>query len=205
MKSCAAPTLETGDQDALDTARALLREQQNITLGDQERLQGYLEGTGKVILSEPKVLFTGQGKLTGLDGQKMSKSYGNTIELRDDTDVVADKIRRMQTDPARKRLTDPGEPEKCPVWSFHKIYSDEKTRNWVCEGCRTASIGCLECKAPLIDAVEAEIKPIRIRARELEDNLDEVMNILAEGCERARDEASETLKDVREAMGLGWR
>ena len=197
--------LETGDLDALDTARALLREQQNITLGDQERLQGYLEGTGKVILPEPAALLAPQARMPGLDGNKMSKSSGNIIALRDDTDTIANKIKRMQTDPARVRRTDPGEPEKCPVWNFHQIYSDESQLNWVCDGCRTASIGCLECKAPIIEAVEAEIAPIRLRAMELEENLDEVSNILAEGCEKAGDEASETLKDVREAMGLGWR
>ena len=197
--------LETGDMDALETARALLREQQNITLGDQGRLQGYLEGTGKVILPEPAALLTPQAKLPGLDGQKMSKSYGNTIALRDDTDTIAGKIKRMPTDPARIRRTDPGEPEKCPVWSFHQIYSDDSQCNWVRDGCRTAAIGCLECKAPIIEAIETEIAPIRMRAAELAENPDEVSNILAEGCEKAGDEAGETLRDIREAMGLGWR
>ncbi len=197
--------LETGDLEALQTAQALLREQQNITLGDQERLQGYLEGTGKVILPEPQALLTPQAKMPGLDGQKMSKSYGNAIALRDDTDTIANKIKRMPTDPARIRLDDPGEPEKCPVWNFHKIYSDEKQQAWVCEGCRSASIGCLDCKAPIIEAVEAEVAPIRLRAQELEANPDEVSSIIAEGCEKAGDEAAETLRDVREAMGLGWR
>ncbi|MTI13000.1 tryptophan--tRNA ligase [Sansalvadorimonas verongulae] len=196
---------ETGDLDALETARALLREQQNITLGDQERLQGYLEGTGKVILPEPSALLTEQAKMLGLDGQKMSKSYGNAIALRDDTDTIVGKIRRMQTDPARMRRTDPGEPEKCPVWNFHKIYSDETLQEWVCNGCRSASIGCLECKAPVIETIDEEIAPIRLRAAELQANPDEVSNILAEGSERAGDEAGETLRDVREAMGLGWR
>ena len=196
---------EAGDLEALETARALLREQQNITLGDQERLQGYLEGTGKVILPEPSALLTEQAKMPGLDGQKMSKSYGNAIALRDTTDTIAGKIKRMPTDPARIRRTDPGEPEKCPVWSFHKIYSDEKQQAWVCDGCRSASIGCLQCKAPIIEAIDEDIAPIRMRAEELQANPDEVSNILAEGSERAGDEAGETLREVREAMGLGWR
>ncbi|MCL6270933.1 tryptophan--tRNA ligase [Sansalvadorimonas sp. 2012CJ34-2] len=197
--------LETGDLDALETARALLQEQQNITLGDQERLLGYLEGTGRVILPEPNALLTPVAKMPGLDGQKMSKSLNNTIALRDETDVIADKIRRMPTDPARIRRTDPGEPDRCPVWNFHQVYSDKRTREWVCEGCTTAGIGCLECKAPVIDAVEAEVAPIRLRANELAANPDEVSNIIAEGCEKAGDEAAETLRDVRDAMGLGWR
>ncbi len=197
--------LETGNLEALETARALLQEQQNITLGDQERLQGYLEGTGRVILPEPEALLTPVAKMPGVDGQKMSKSLSNTISLRDETDVIAGKLKRMPTDPARIRRTDPGTPEKCPVWNFHKIYSDQKTREWVCEGCTTAAIGCLECKAPIIDAIETEVAPIRLRANELSANPDEVSNIIAEGCEKAGDEAAETLKEVRDAMGLGWR
>ncbi|WP_299727811.1 tryptophan--tRNA ligase [uncultured Endozoicomonas sp.] len=197
--------LETGDDDALDTAKALLREQNNITLGDQERLFGYLEGTGKVILPEPLALMTPQAKMPGLDGQKMSKSYNNTIALRESPDDVDAKIRRMPTDPARIRRNDPGNPLKCPVWHFHTIYSDEQRQNWVQEGCTSASIGCLDCKKTVVEAIQAELEPIRIEALELENNQDVVKSIITEGCEKARDEAQDTLKEVRDAMGLNYR
>lgn len=196
---------EQGDQEALLTARALLKEQQNITLGDRERLFGYLEGTGKMILAEPQSLLTEIPKMPGLDGRKMSKSYGNTISLRDDIDVIAQKIRTMPTDPARVRLTDPGDPDKCPVWQFHKIYSDKDTQSWVQVQCRSAGIGCLECKQPVIDAVVAEVLPIQERAKQYEDNPNTVKSIIAEGCEKARDCARETINDVRQAMGLNYR
>ena len=197
--------LETGDDDALETARALLKEQSNITLGDQERLFGYLEGTGKVILPEPQALLAPQAKMPGLDGQKMSKSCANTITLREEPDEVTSKIKRMPTDPARKRRNDPGEPERCPVWKLHKVYSDTNRQQWVQEGCRNASIGCLDCKKPVIDACQAELEPVRIEAMELENNQDVVKNIIAEGCERARDEAQDTLRNVREAIGIDYR
>ncbi|AMO55864.1 tryptophan--tRNA ligase [Endozoicomonas montiporae] len=197
--------LEKGDDEALETARALLKEQSNITLGDQERLFGYLEGTGKVILPEPQALLAPQARMPGLDGQKMSKSYGNTITLREEPDDITSKIRKMPTDPARQRRNDPGEPEKCPVWQLHKVYSDEERQNWVQEGCRNAGIGCLDCKKPVIDACQAELEPIRMEAMELERNQDVVKNIIAEGCEQARDEAQDTLRDVRDAIGIDYR
>lgn len=197
--------LEQGDEEALDTARALLKEQNNLTVGDQERLFGYLEGTGKVILPEPQALLTPYAKMPGLDGQKMSKSYGNTLSLRDTEDEVSEKIRRMPTDPARIRRNDPGDPAKCPVWQFHRLYSDDERLQWVQQGCKSAGIGCLDCKKPVIEAVQAELEPIRIEVRELENNQDVVKSIIAEGCEKARDEAQDTLKEVREAIGLDYR
>ena len=197
--------LEQGDEEALETARALLKEQNNITVGDQERLFGYLEGTGKVILPEPQALLTPHAKMPGLDGQKMSKSYGNTIRLRESADDIDSKIRKMPTDPARIRRNDPGEPEKCPVWQFHQLYSDQERQDWVQQGCRSAGIGCVDCKKPVIEAIQAELEPIRVEARELENNQDIVKNIISEGCEKARDEAQDTLKEVREAVGLGYR
>ena len=163
---------------------------------------GYLEGVGRTILVEPEPLLAPTSKVPGLDGQKMSKSYGNAIGLREDPDSVAQKLRTMQTDPARVRRTDPGDPAKCPVWDFHKIYSDEDTRQWVNEGCRSAGIGCVECKKPIIDAVLAELEPIRARARMHEEDPDAVRTILHEGRERARDIARETMDEVREARGL---
>ena len=196
---------EQGDHEALEVAQALLEDQQNITLGDRERLYGYLDGSGRNILPEPEALLTPAARMPGLDGRKMSKSYGNTISLRERPDEVDRKIRTMPTDPARVRRTDPGEPTKCPVWDLHRVYSDEKTQEWVLEGCRSAGIGCLDCKRPVIEAVQAELKPIRERAEELERDPDAVRRIIAEGCEDARTEARETMAEVRTAVGLEYR
>ena len=183
----------------------MLKEQQNISLGDRERLYGYIEGGGKVILPEPQPLLTPESKMPGLDGQKMSKSYNNYIGLREEPDSVAQKIRTMQTDPQRVRRTDPGEPEKCPVWGLHQVYSDADTQEWVQTGCRSAGIGCLECKKPLIDSIIEEQRPLHERAREYEGNPDLVHAIIEEGCEHARDAARDTLEEVRTAMGLNYR
>ncbi len=196
---------EQGDEAALDTGRALLESQQNITLGDKERLFGYLEGSGRIILPEPDALLTPASKMPGLDGQKMSKSYANTIALREDPAQVEQKLRTMPTDPARVRRTDPGEPEKCPVWKLHQVYSSEDVRDWVQKGCRSAEIGCLDCKGPIIDAVQAELAPIHERAKEYEKDLDLVRKIITEGCDKARDVARQTLTEVRQAMGLEYR
>jgi len=196
--------LEAGDAEALARARALLEEQQNLSRGDRERLYGWLEGGGRRILVEPEALLTEASKVPGLDGQKMSKSYGNAIELREAPESVAKKIRTMPTDPARVKRSDPGNPERCPVWELHKIYSDEARRKWVWEGCTTAGIGCLDCKQPVVDAVLAELAPIRERAQAYLDDPTLVRNVLADGCERARQLAVETMRDVREAMGLGY-
>jgi tryptophanyl-tRNA synthetase len=196
--------LEQGDKEALETARALLKEQQNISIGDKERLFGYLEGGGKVILPEPRPLLTPEAKLPGLDGQKMSKSYGNTIGLREEPDVVAEKIRTMRTDPQRVRRTDPGDPEKCPVWSLHQVYSDLSRQEWVQQGCRTAGIGCIECKKPVADAIIEEQRPIIERARRYEQDPGLVRGIIAEGCDSARDAAKDTLDEVMGAMGLSY-
>ncbi|MDH5391584.1 MAG: tryptophan--tRNA ligase [Gammaproteobacteria bacterium] len=194
---------EKGDAQALEVARALLESQQNISIGDKERLFGYLEGSGKIILPEPQALLTKASKMPGLDGQKMSKSYRNTIALRDNPDDIAQKMRTMPTDPARVRRTDPGDPKNCPVWQFHEVYSDDSTCDWVKEGCLSADIGCVECKQPVIDAVIAELKPIQERAKEYIDDPNAVKAIIDEGCEAARDVARDTLEEVRKAMGLG--
>jgi len=196
---------EQGDQHALDVAQALLESQQNISLGDRERLLGYLEGSGKIILPEPQALLTPASKMPGLDGQKMSKSYNNTITLREDPDSVTKKLRTMPTDPARVRRTDPGDPQKCPVWQLHKIYSNEETQLWVQNGCKTASNGCVDCKQPVIDAVIAEIRPIRERAKEYIDDPGAVKAIIDEGSEAARDVARDTLEEVRKGMCLSQR
>jgi tryptophanyl-tRNA synthetase len=195
---------ERGDDEALSAARALLESQQNINLADRDRLFGYLEGCGKVILPEPQPLLTRASKMPGLDGQKMSKSYGNTISLASPPEEVEKNLRTMPTDTARVRRTDPGDPEKCPVWQFHEIYSDEQTRQWVQEGCRSAGIGCIDCKQPVIDSVLAELKPIQERAKDLESDPELVRNIINEGCEIAREEARDTMEEVRRAMSLEY-
>ena len=199
-----AKFLENGDGESLKRAQALLEEQQNIPRGDRERLYGWLEGSGKKILIEAEALLTEASKLGGLDGQKMSKSYGNAIGLREEPESVAKKIRTMPTDPARVKRSDPGTPEKCPVWPMHQVYSDEERRKWVRKGCTTAGIGCLECKQPVIDAVLAELEPIRERAQPYLDDPTLVKNILADGCDKARALATDTMRDVREAMGLSY-
>jgi len=111
----------------------------------------------------------------------------------------------MQTDPARVRRTDPGDPDKCPVWDLHKIYSTPETQEWVQKGCRSAGIGCLECKAPLIEKIVEEVSGIAKRAQEFEENPDLVRGIIAEGCERARAVARDTLEAVRQAMAMNYR
>ncbi|MES9968346.1 MAG: tryptophan--tRNA ligase [Sedimenticola sp.] len=196
---------EQGDQEALEAAKALLESQQNITVNDRERLFGYLEGSGRIILPEPQPLLTKASKMPGLDGQKMSKSYANTIALRDHPEVVEKELRTMPTDTNRVRRKDPGDPAKCPVWQFHEVYSDEDVKAWVQQGCTTAGIGCLECKQPVIDAVLNELKPIQERAVEFEQQPELVRNIIAEGTEEARDMAQETMLEVRNAMSLSLR
>ncbi len=196
---------EAGDADALAEGRALLETQQNLTLADQARLVGYLEGGGRNVLTEPEALLTKASRMPGLDGRKMSKSYGNTLSLRERDEDIEQKIRTMPTDPARVRRDDPGEPEKCPVFDLHKVYSDDATQSWVQQGCRSAGIGCIECKRPLIESVQAEIAPIRERAIQLEGDPDHVRQVIHEGCDRAKSVARETMHEVRSAIGLDYR
>ncbi len=196
---------EGGDGEALATAQALLKEQQNITIGDKERLMGYLEGSGKVILPEPQALLTPESKMPGLDGQKMSKSYNNTITLRELPADIEKKIRTMRTDTNRVRRDDPGNPDVCPVWQLHEVYSTDEVKDWVQTGCRSAGIGCVECKGPVIDAVKAELIPIQERAAHYDNNPDLVKSIILEGSEKAREAARATMEDVRHVMGLSYR
>jgi len=196
--------LEKGDAEALSRAQALLDEQQNLSRGDRERLYGWLEGGGKKILVEPDALLTHASRLPGLDGQKMSKSYGNAISLREDPESVTKKIRTMPTDPARVKRSDPGNPDLCPVWPLHQVYSDAARQDWVRQGCTTAGIGCLECKQPVIDAILAELAPMRERAQTYIDDPTLLKSIVADGCDRARRLATQTMRDVRDAMGLSY-
>ncbi|AYQ57260.1 Tryptophanyl-tRNA synthetase (EC [Bathymodiolus thermophilus thioautotrophic gill symbiont] len=195
---------ETGDIEALNKAQALLKEQQNITLGDRERLLGYIEGIGRIILTEPESLLTKASKMPGLDGQKMSKSYGNTISLRDTKAEIETKIRRMPTDPARIKLTDAGDPKKCPVWQLHEIYSDEQTCDWVKDSCIHAKIGCVECKQPVIDSIQTELLPIQERIATYQSDPKLISQIIHEGSEKARSIAQETMAEVREVMGITY-
>ncbi|HTD02760.1 tryptophan--tRNA ligase [Undibacterium sp.] len=195
---------EQGKAEALEQAKAMLDDTQNLSMIDRERLFGYLEGSRKLILVEPQVRLTESSRLPGLDGQKMSKSYGNAIALREDKDAVIKKIRTMPTDPARVRRTDAGDPERCPVWQLHQVYSDAPTREWVVHGCKSAGIGCLECKQPVIDGILKEQEPMRERAQQYLDDPSLVRAIVADGCDKARKLAQETMRDVREAMGLSY-
>ena len=199
---------ETGSAEALAKGEGILRKAaagiEGWSDNETELLSGHLRGAGKTILTEPQALHTEVAKLPGLDGGKMSKSYGNTILMRDTPAAVTEKIRGMKTDPARARRTDPGTPEKCPVWQFHKLYSDAATRDWVQQGCTTAGIGCLDCKQPVIDAIVAEQQPWRERAEAILANPKQVHWIVEMGTERARTVARQTMKDVREAMGLNY-
>ena len=196
---------ETGDENALAKGRAIVNDLISLSLGDKERLLGYLEGIGKIILPEPQALFTPVSKLTGLDGQKMSKSYNNTIGLLEDPEQINSKIKVMPTDPARVRRTDPGEPEKCPVWGLHQVYSNEGQKEWVKTGCRTAGIGCLECKKVLSECIISEQEPMLAKSLEYRSNTRLVREIIREGTDAARSLARETLTEVRDAIGLSYK
>ena len=195
---------EEGGEEALQKARAVVAASPSLGTADRERLDAWIRGTGKTILREPQALHTEVLKLPGLDGTKMSKSYGNAIAMREEPADVEKKIRRMPTDPARIRRENPGDPEKCPVWQLHKVYSNEETKAWVVEGCTTAAIGCLDCKQPLIEAIVAEQKPWRERAAAYLADPKRVHWIVEVGTERARTVARETMREVRQAMGLAY-
>jgi tryptophanyl-tRNA synthetase len=196
---------EQGDAEAVAAAGALVAGQQNVSQADRERLSGFLEGTGRTILGEPQPLLTQASRMPGIDGEKMSKSYGNTIALREEAESVRQKLRTMPTDPARVRRTDPGDPARCPVWQWHQVYSGPDTRAWAEAGCRSAGIGCLDCKQPVIEAVLTELAPIRERAQALEADREALDDLIESGAERARGIAEETLDEVRSSMGLRYR
>jgi tryptophanyl-tRNA synthetase len=196
---------ERGDAEVLERARALLANHKGLSIGDRERLFGYLEGTGRIILPEPQALLTAASKVPGVDGEKMSKSFGNTIGIGEDPASITQKIRTMRTDPARVRRTDPGNPDLCPLYDLHRIYSTDETQAWAAAGCRSAGIGCLDCKQPVIEAIIAEQAPIRERAAQLANDPDLVRSLLQEGAEAARDAAKETLEEVRAAIGIDYR
>lgn len=195
---------ERGNDEALEQAKALLQEAQSLSMADRERLFGFLEGSRKIILPEPQALLTAASRMPGIDGQKMSKSYGNTIGIRELPEDVIKKVRTMPTDPARVRRTDAGDPARCPVWQLHTVYSNEETKQWVDKGCKSAGIGCLECKQPVIDAILAEQQPMFERAQKYLDDPSLLRSIIADGGDKARKVAQETMREVREAMGLAY-
>jgi tryptophanyl-tRNA synthetase len=195
---------ERGEDEALLQAQAMLQESQSLSMADRERLFGYLEGARKIILVEPQALLTSASRMPGLDGQKMSKSYGNTISIREAPEEVIRLVRTMPTDPARVRRTDPGNPVNCPLWQFHQVYSDQATKDWADKGCKSASIGCLDCKQPVIDAILNEQQPMFERAQQYLDDPSLLRSIIADGSDKARKVAQETMRDVREAMGLDF-
>ncbi|MCX7236603.1 MAG: tryptophan--tRNA ligase [Burkholderiales bacterium] len=195
---------ERGEDEALLQAQAMLQESQSLSMGDRERLFGYLEGARKIILVEPQALLTSASRMPGLDGQKMSKSYGNTISIREAPEEVVRLVRTMPTDPARVRRTDPGNPANCPLWQFHQVYSDQATKDWAEKGCKSAGIGCLDCKQPVIDAILREQQPMFERAQQYLDDPSLLRSIIADGSDKARKVAQETMRDVREAMGLDF-
>ena len=195
---------ETGDMKAQEGALGYIAQAPELDAQDRERLEGYFKGTGKIILPEPQALLTEASRLPGLDGAKMSKSYNNAIAIREEKSSLEHKVRRMPTDPARVKRTDAGNPERCPVWEFHKVYSNEATRQWVTQGCKSAGIGCLECKQPVIDGILAEQQPMLARAEPYIANPRIVRDIVDAGTERARVTARETMREVREAMGLNY-
>ncbi len=203
-RDCRRRFQERGDSNALDVARETLRGQRSMSLGDLQRLEGYLEGECRMILPEPSEYLTATPKVPGVDGRKMSKSYNNILGLREEPDALRGKLRGMMTDPARKRRDDPGDPDKCPVWDLHKIYSEPATLEWVEEGCRSAGIGCTDCKRRLLDVMVAESERIRANAKEYLADRAGVRALVNEGCEAARDVARDTLEDVREAIGLDY-
>ena len=195
---------ERGNDEALEQAKALLQEAQSLSMADRERLFGFLEGSRKIILLEPQSLLTKSARMPGLDGQKMSKSYGNTIGIREKPEEIVRLIRTMPTDPARVRRTDAGNPLKCPLWQLHLVYSGDETQKWAEQGCKSAGIGCLECKQPVIDAILLEQQPMFERAQKYLDDPSLLRSIIADGCDKARKVAQETMRDVREAMGLDY-
>lgn len=195
---------EGGDLKALEGALGFINEQTQLSPQDRERLNGYVKGTGQEILTEPQTLLTEASRVPGLDGAKMSKSYNNSIAIREEKANLEQKIRRMPTDPARIKRTDAGDPSKCPVWQFHVLYSNETTREWVQTGCKSAGIGCLECKQPVIDGILREQQPMFERAEPYMSNPKMVREIVENGTNKARLVAQATMKDVRAAMGLNY-
>ena len=189
---------QTGQEEDMEAALAVI---DACPAADRRLLRGYCLYEADEILPMPESLVTEAARLPGTDGRKMSKSYGNTIELFAPPEITEKKVARMKTDPARVRRQDKGNPEVCPVWDLHKYFSDDDTRQWVRQGCESGSIGCLDCKKHLSSAVNEALSPMRRRRVEIEKS-GEAEAVLADGICRAREVAGETLVVVRRAMGL---
>lgn len=162
----------------------------------------YMYGSGKNILSEPKILLSNSPKLIGTDGQKMSKSYNNTIVIGEDQNSIAKKIKTMPTDPARIKRMDRGNPDKCPVWQLHKIYSTQEVQDWANAGCRSAEIGCLDCKGALLDFIELEQHQFREQAEYYKDNKNLINIAIQDSTAKVAKTAKNTLFKVKNAMGI---
>ena len=195
---------EQGDETALARLPGFLQRFEALTADEVALLTGQFSGKGRAVLVEPQVLLTEASRVPGLDGRKMSKSYGNGIAIREDRASIELKVRTMPTDPARVKRTDPGNPEKCPVWQFHKIYSDASTQQWVQSGCTSAGIGCIECKQPVAQGILAEQQPMLERAEPYMRQPQLVRDIMDAGTDQARKVARATMVEVREAMGLNY-
>ncbi len=204
IKSMAKKRTEQGDDTVLAKLPGFLAKFEGMSADERALLTSLVSGKGKAVLIEPDVLLTTASKLPGLDGRKMSKSYGNAIGIREDAASITKKVREMPTDPARVKLTDKGDPVKCPVWQFHLIYSNEERRAWVTQGCTTASIGCIECKKTVSDAILLEQQPMLERAMPYVANPARVREIIDNGCKKAQAVAQDTMADVRKAMGLNY-
>ena len=204
IKSMAKKRTEQGDESVLTKLPGFLAKFESMSADEKALLTSLVSGKGKAVLIEPDVLLTNASKLPGLDGRKMSKSYGNAIGIREEAASIEKKIKAMPTDPARVKLTDKGDPIKCPVWQFHLVYSDESRKKWVTEGCTSASIGCIECKKTVSDAILQEQQPMLDRARPYVLNPQRVREIVDNGCHKAQAVARGTMHDVRKAMGLNY-
>ncbi len=194
---------QTGDDKALQQAYTLI-ESLHLPEFETEVLEGFIIGNSRAILPNVQAMLTKDSKVYGLDGQKMSKSYHNTIAIGEDPDVVTVKIKKMPTDPARIKRTDPGDPLKCPVWNFHTLYSSADTQEYIDISCRTAAIGCLDCKKIVIDAINKEQAEIRERRLQLDLNPQIIIDIMNRSTEKARRVAKTTLDEVKAVMGI-WK
>jgi tryptophanyl-tRNA synthetase len=173
-----------------------------LTREISRRFNQFYKLKDKPVFPEPQALLTPTPKLPGTDGRKMSKSYGNTIMLTDPEPVLRQKLKTMKTDPARIKRTDPGDPDKCPVGDLHKIFSSKETMAKVYDGCRSAGIGCIECKGWAADALVQILNPMQERRKKYEENPRLAWDILEAGSAKAREVAGATMNEVREAMGM---
>ena len=197
----------------LQSADVLLYNAEYVPVGEDQtshieltreivRRFNHIYGTGKKILSEPKLLLSDAPKVIGVDGQKMSKSYNNTIAIAEEQGSIEKKIKTMPTDPARIKRTDCGDPDKCPVWQLHKIYSSEEVKIWADRGCRSATIGCLDCKGALLDFIEKEQQIFREQSKLYKENKELINITLGDSTEHASIVAKDTLIKVKTAMGI---